>query len=139
MIALGRLLVIIAAAIFAAQPVMACCLTGHSETQIAQVSAEPPCHGDANDAGPNRQTHDQNTSDASDCPGCLDCDSAIMQTQSQDDLTVLASASLDLPIQTLEARFSGFEHRLVVRTTGPPRDPPARLLTPVTLKQRFLT
>lgn len=130
---------ILIVAIFAAQPVMACCLTGHADVSVAEITAEPPCHGDAENGSVQARDGMHNASDPFDCPGCRDCDTAIMEAQVQHDWTVLTSVpSDDVPVIALEKRFPGFEPRLMVLSTGPPRDISFPLLSPVSLKQRLL-
>lgn len=139
MLNLTRLFVLIAAAALLAQPVMACCMAGHGDAHALAVSTDAsPCH----DA---REDMDHVSSDAShpmpssmDCPGCLNCDSALMQAQSADVAVALASTTIDAPISILETRFDGFQHASTVLKTGPPGDTPLPLFTPITLKQRLL-
>lgn len=134
----ARFLAILAVAIVAAQPVMACCLAGHAEAQIAQMSAEPPCHGDTHDAAPGAQTDAHDLANPRDCPGCPDCDRAAIGAQNFDDQAVLATGPSETPAGETATDFAGFEPRRVVLTTGPPRDPPLLHSSPVTLKQRLL-
>lgn len=72
------------------------------------------------------------------CPGCFDCDSAIMQAQTFDEGTVLTASPSEIPIASLTTRFEGFEHNSVVFATGPPGAFSPSWPTPITLKQRLL-
>ena len=139
MLNLSRLLILIAVAIVAARPVMACCLTGHGEPVLAEAATEtPPCHGDTS------STHETNAADedvdraTADCPGCFDCDAAMMQAHTVDDGALLTQLPTEIPLAVLASRFEGFEHKATVFKTGPPGDPPLTTLTPITLKQRLL-
>lgn len=139
MLKLTRLLVLISVALLAARPVMACCLTGHGEPAVSDIQTEaPPCHGEA--SVPHQQTAEKQHTPPlpADCPGCFDCDSAIMQAQTVNNDILLAQPSSEIPLAILEARFVGFEQKAVVLKTGPPGDPPPLLHTPITLKQRLL-
>jgi len=139
MLKLTRLLILVSVAILATQPVMACCLTGHGEPAITEAASEaPPCHGEvpAQHQTSNTGDHDQPT--PADCPGCFDCDSAIMQAQTFDTNILLTQSSNQAPLAIIAARFDGFEYKPVVLKTGPPGDPPPTHYTPITLKQRLL-
>lgn len=139
MLNLTRFLILIAVAVMAARPVMACCLTGHGEPQITQASADmPPCHGEQSAPEHSEQTGDHERPSPADCPGCFDCDAGVMQAQSFDDGTLLVQNSTEIPVAILTARFEGFEHKSIVLKTGPPGDPPRIHTTPITLKQRLL-
>jgi len=134
---LTRLLAILAVALVAAQPVMACCLVGHGAVaqDVAQVS-DPPCHDTGMQMAPADDT--DATRDTDDCPGCYDCDSPLMQAQATDDSTLLSSSSVEISYAVLAAQFPGFAHRPVVFKTGPPGAPQLPLSTPITLKERLL-
>lgn len=119
---------------------MACCLMGHGEADLtAQVETQsPPCHETHSEPRHDVANADHEPASPFECPGCLDCDTAIMQVQSVDGGAVLAQASPEIPIAVLASRFAGFEHKAVVFKTGPPGDPPTTHQTPITLKQRLL-
>ncbi len=139
MLKLTRLLILIAVAAIVAQPVMACCLTGHGEPQITQASADMPlCHGEQTAPEHSEQNSDHERPSPADCPGCIDCDAGVMQAQSFDDGTLLVQTSTEFPVAILTARFEGFGHKSTVLKTGPPGDPPRIHTTPITLKQRLL-
>ena len=77
---LSRLLAILAVALVAAQPVMACCLVGHDAVaQDAALVSDPPCHDSGMQMSP--ADHADAAKDTGDCPGCNDCDSPLMQAQ----------------------------------------------------------
>lgn len=116
-----------AAIIMMAAPVMACCVTGHTETgpisiQIA-VKTTPPCHGTSDDQ--------VNLNDSQNpekyCSSCDDCAvstnynadlSSALSTQSEQNWVALINKSNFLPRQ--EVRLS--------ESTGPP---PRRRFSPV--------
>lgn len=138
MLKLTRFLILIAVALVAARPVMACCLTGHGELAIQDVQAEaPPCHGETlSPQHAARQDHQPSSPMA--CPGCLDCDASLMQAQSVDDSALLTQPPSETPLAVIASRFDGFEHQSIVLKTGPPGDPLSLHETPLTLKQRLL-
>ncbi|MEL7322552.1 MAG: hypothetical protein AAFN03_11215 [Pseudomonadota bacterium] len=139
MLKLTRLLILIAVVLVATQPVMACCLTGHAEPAASHTSVEaPPCHGEASPASHGDTKTDQPSPSPMDCPGCLDCDSAVMQAQSFENGVTLTQLSSETPMAVIASRFEGFGHTETVFKTGPPGDAPAPLSTPITLKQRLL-
>lgn len=134
---LSRLLAILAVALVAAQPVMACCLVGHDAVaQDAALVSDPPCHDSGMQMSP--ADHADAAKDTGDCPGCNDCDSPLMQAQAADDSTLLSSSSAEISDAVLAAQFPGFAHRPVIFKTGPPGAPKLPLSTPITLKQRLL-
>ncbi len=73
-----------------------------------------------------------------DCPGCLDCDSPVMQAEASGDQAPMRSTSAEPPPAVLEARFPGYSQAPIILKTGPPDDPPFVHETPITLKQRQL-
>ncbi len=137
----ARLLALVAMALLAAQPVMACCLAGHAgTTAVAAAPASPPCHDAGMDMGAEANadagaTHGRGPAH---CPGCLDCDSPVMQAQASDGGAILAGTRPDVPLALRAADFPGFATRPVVLKTGPPDAAPRRHETPLTLKQRLL-
>lgn len=138
MLIVSRLITLLAIVLVTAQPVMACCLTGHPAPASAQMSGEPPWHDASEDMSAETGDNRSLAIDTSDCPGCPDCDTATMQAQSLDDLTILASAAPDLPLPVALSKFTGFAPRRIVLNTGPPRKLAIARLSPVTLKQRLL-
>lgn len=143
MLKLTRLMILVAVAFMVARPVMACCITGHNEAPSSVHSAETPSCHDAADSS------EHTSSDTSgempgdmqgpmECPGCFDCDSAIMQAQTFDEGAVLTESLSEIPVALLTARFEGFHHNSTVLTTGPPGHAPPTNSTPITLKQRLL-
>ena len=139
MLKLTRLFMLIAVALAAAQPVMACCLAGHADVVAVQNSTETaPCHGEMSLSGHGKTVEAKHLPSPTECPGCLDCDTAVMQAQSFDSGVLLTKDSQETPLTILSARFDGFEHKITVFTTGPPGDRPVHRPTPITLKQRLL-
>jgi hypothetical protein len=130
-----RLLMILAVAIFAASPVMACCLNNHVEASAETHSVDAtPCHGEAEPTA-SKPISDNNLEG---CPGCAECETAMLQAQTADPSAVLASGQ-ELQLMSLQGdQWTGFNAPLVVRTTGPPHDLSRVPDTPITLKQRFL-
>lgn len=139
MLKLTRLLILIAVALVATQPIMACCLTGHAESAASHTSVEaPPCHGEAPLSTHGDSKTDQQPPAPMDCPGCLDCDSAVMQAQSFETGALLTQLSPEMSLAVITSRFEGFGHTETIFKTGPPGDPPLPISTPITLKQRLL-
>ncbi len=141
--AMVRLLALLAMALLAAQPVMACCLTGHAPVAHAGAGSPPPCHDSmaqmpATPDGQSRDIASGPGADPVDCPGCIDCDSTMMQAQSGGDTAVSPNTPGPVGLAAVETRFPGFEPRLMVRATGPPGRLFIAHTTPVTLKQRLL-
>jgi len=126
---------ILAVAAFAASPVMACCMTGLAQTGEATIEAKAPsCHGNMEAEAATPMSHDT----PADCPGCADCESAMLAAKTADQATMLASAD-DLQLSPVEInRWTGYETPRTLRTTGPPRAPPGLPNTPISLKQRLL-
>jgi hypothetical protein len=136
-----RLFTLAAIALFTAQPLMACCLDGHSAsaTELAQDNTMnchdsampmPASHGSSADPGPNTALDE--------CPGCDDCNHPIMQAQNPGDVLSVFSLVLEIPFATLAAQFPGFAHPPLHTKTGPPGASALPLNTPITLKQRLL-
>lgn len=139
MLKLTRLLILVSVAILAARPVMACCLTGHNAPAALEVQNEtPPCHGEAPDTDEANTINILADRGLSDCPGCSDCDTAMIQTHTADDGALLTQPPTETPVAALAARFVGFELESIVLKTGPPDDPSFFHYTPITLKQRLL-
>lgn len=139
MLKLTRHLLLIAVALLAARPVMACCVVGHGESyQLVSLSAAPPCHESMSHAASVTGHQDSRNQPSTDCSGCPDCQSVVMAAQSVTNGAVLTGASNDHPLAMIASRFVGFEFKPTVLTTGPPnyRPPPAQ--TPIALKQRLL-
>ncbi len=136
---LTRLLILMAVALMAARPVMACCLVGHGQPAVAEIQAQlPPCHDTAPTLPGADEAMVSDLTDRPDCPGCADCDSAVMQAQSASNDAVLTPGPSETPLAVLSVAFPGFDHPPVVFKTGPPADPAPVRLTPITLRQRLL-
>ena len=127
----SRSLILLAAIVLAAKPVVACCLTGHAQSQRSAATAEaPPCHGANTEHAPEEQDGT--------CPGCANCDAGLAHASAAGDAAVaLLVTALDLPPATVGAA-PPFAAPMRVRATGPPRASPPRSHTPVSLKQRLL-
>lgn len=139
MLKLTRLLILIAVALVATQPIMACCLAGHAEPAASHTSVDvPPCHGEAPLSAHGDGKTGQQPPAPMDCPSCLDCDSAVMQAQSFENGALLKQLSPEIPLAVIASRFEGFGHTETIFKTGPPGDPPLPLSTPIILKQRLL-
>lgn len=139
MLNLTRLLMLMAVASLATVPAMACCVTGHVQPAVSQTRVGiPSCHGEQSPSMHGEEDRAQQPISSSDCPGCRDCDIAIVQTQSVIDGALLSQSAPEIPLATLQSQFSGFGYKLVVLKTGPPGTPPATLQTPIALKQRLL-
>lgn len=139
MLNLTRLFILIAVALVATQPVMACCLAGHADAVTVQSPPETlPCHGEMSHSDHGKTDAIYHLPSPTECPGCLDCDTAVTQAQSFDTNVLLTKDSQETSLTALTARFDGFEHKTTVFTTGPPGDPTISRPTPITLKQRLL-
>jgi len=139
MLKLTRLLILIAVALVATLPIMACCLAGHAEPAASHTSVEtPPCHGEAPLSAHGDSETGQQPPAPTDCPGCLDGDSAVMHAQSFENGALLTQVSPEIPLAVIASRFEGFGHAETIFKTGPPGDPPLPRATPITLKQRLL-
>ncbi len=139
MLKLTRLMILVAVAFMAARPVMACCVTGHNEAPSSVHSTEAPsCHDAADSLEHASSDTTGQMQGPVDCPGCFDCDSAIMQAQTFDEGAVLTASASEIPVALLTARFEGFQHTSTVLATGPPGHAPPTRPTPITLKQRLL-
>lgn len=130
-----RLLMILAVAAFAATPIMACCMTGHAQTHAMTIQAEAPhCHDDMQPGAGKPVSGDM----VADCPGCADCEPAMLGARSTDQATLLASAG-QVQLSPVKAdRRTGYDTPRTLQTTGPPRASPRLPTTPVSLKQRLL-
>lgn len=132
---LARLFMILAVAVFAASPVMACCLNHPVEASAETHHTDTlPCHGETETAASEPVSH----TNMADCPGCADCATAMLQAEAADHSEALASVH-DLQLTLIQGdQWTGFEAPRIVRTTGPPHGASVVPDTPITLKQRFL-
>lgn len=139
MLKLTRLLVLIAVALMASRPVMACCFTGHEVSHMAEAAAQAqPCHGDQQEAERRAPAAPSHAATPFDCPGCADCNIAVAKTGVSVPDAVLAAGASEIPFTVLSAQFEAREFTPLALKTGPPGDPPALRATPVSLKQRLL-
>ena len=130
-----RLVMIVAAAFLAAQPVMACPMM-LDDVEVLSVSGSQshPCAemAPAMNHGPEKR------SSPSDCPAGFDCPPMLMQAQAD----AIPAVTIGYPDQvfvavTQEAPVTFLPERSVLKT-GPPAAPDLPPLTPVSLKQRLL-
>ena len=136
MLFLARLLTLLAVLLVAAQPVMACCLTGQTAPPV-EIShdTELPCHGD----GMGMETaSDGGTRSMPGTADCADCDSPVMQAQAFDNAAVLSPSASEIPVALRAVHFPGVAHPPVILQTGPPGAPPFVPVTPLEPKQRLL-
>ena len=131
-----RLLMILAAVLVTAQPVMACPLMLQAATQNSiSETAEHPCHemiaGQHTRSTPDSQSQ-------SDCPAGDDCSPMLMQAQVDATPTATAAEPAQVFAAILAEPPVAFPPERSVYKTGPPPPPDLPLFTPVTLKQRLL-
>ncbi len=130
-----RLFLILVAALVAARPVMACCVTDQAAGGPPDQRAEleiAPCHG------PPAATLGQHDSAVSDeCPDCPDCESAMMQADALAEAASPTGSADDAPAAAPPA-FDAFEVARTLQKTGPPSPAPRPRSTPISLKQRLL-
>lgn len=139
MLCIARLLTFLAVMLVMAQPVMACCLPGNGATHIDMLAnAEPPCHGDGMGMETASDAPTLPMPGAGDCPGCLDCDSPVLQAQVFDNTPVQAPSVSEIPVVLRAVHVRAFAPATVILTTGPPGAPPQVPVTPLELKQRLL-
>lgn len=121
------------AALFAANPVMACCFGGVANVAADDATHSPPCHTAADEfEAPNHSGGQQ---------PCLDCcDSELAAPASDAKLAApLASSEIHArPVLAASFPIALAEPVVSLLKTGPPGDPPRQLQTPLALKQRFL-
>ncbi|GGY48833.1 hypothetical protein [Parvularcula lutaonensis] len=124
-----RILVLVAAIFFAAQPAVACCLEGHADAAVqAAVSAKAPCHGEPAAPQP----------DGDDCPGCADCTVAQAFTNEVLQSAKSAQANMASAIAYGLTSLPPLPAAKIRNLTGPPPKAESFRPTPVTLKQRLL-
>ncbi len=134
-----RLLILIAVALTAARPVMACCLAGHDEAHGAETAVQaPPCHGVPQEGARHVPAAASDPFNPFDCPGCVDCNVAVANADVPVADAVLAAGASEIPFTVLSTPFEAREFTPLALKTGPPGDPPALRSTPVSLKQRLL-
>ena len=144
MLKLTRLIVLIAVALLAARPAMACCASGHDTVPDQEIAAEDTsCQGKGGMAAHTTHAPDEApaepASHTDDCPGCSICTTAMAHAQTFDDARVLVQAQSDAPVAVLAARANDTRFKAVpLKTGGPPGTLPRRHDTPITLKQRLL-
>lgn len=139
MFVVWRLLTLMAIAFVAAQPVMACCITGHAAPAVEMAGMDDlPCHNDDADGTIRADNDHRSMPDADDCPGCPDCNLPVMQGQVSGDTSVLPQPAPEVAIAVVAAQYPGHVPPPLILTTGPPAGQPLAPVTPLTLKQRLL-
>lgn len=123
-----RRIILLAAALFlSAQPVMACCLEGHS----ADVEVTPPCHEVP--AEEPRSPGDPGEA----CPGCADCETALAASELKPSKPLLDSSFAKV-LPSTSAQL-GFQSEVIINgATGPPRVSRSPAESPVSLFQKLL-
>jgi len=97
----------------------------------------PPCHSDRQGA----KQHAPAPSDTANlfgCPGCADCNIAIVQAVSSVADAALAAGASEIPHTALSEQYVTQAFTPLAMKTGPPGATPGLLSTPITLKQRLL-
>lgn len=129
-----RLFMLLAIVVFAASPLMACCLTGHAQTTVSTIQSEAlSCHNSASA----KSTKSISVDIPSDCPGCIDCETTTLTAEAIDHTTVPPLVETQQLI-ILVNRWINHDEPYVLRTAPPPRTPPRLHTTPTSLKQRLL-
>jgi hypothetical protein len=122
-----RIILLAAAVLLSAQPVMACCLQGHS----AAVEVTPPCH-----EMPSEEDRAGNLA-GDDCPGCADCETALVASDVKPSKPLL-DPSFAKAVLYASAQIAEVPEVTLNGATGPPRtslNPPPN---PVSLYQKLL-
>lgn len=137
---LRHIVLMILVALFAANPVMACCLSGHSQvTEVSAVEDTPPCHEIARSAPHSGVSGaDVETQSETLCPGCTGCYSAILTASTAEDGIYLQKIDDTGMILPRQAHLVPASHAVLLRKTGPPGQRVVLAQTPVRLKQRLL-
>jgi hypothetical protein len=128
---LMRSFVVLLAMIAVAGPVLACCQPlPRAETMLHGAEEELSC---ADMPGMGGST----APDENGCDGCPDCaaTAASLETAS---VALKADPSEPAALMPVLAQFPGFQEPAMERKTGPPREGPPRVLTPVHLRDRLL-
>lgn len=125
-----RICLLIAAVFVSAQPVMACCLEGHSAS-TESVQAPPPCH-DQPDASGMELGDDDRT-----CPGCANCNVAFAAGELKVSKPLLESFSVAV-LPGGVAQVSSAPDVSINGATGPPRGSSVPPPSPVSLFQKLL-
>ena len=118
---------------------MACCMEDHAEPIVSRTLVKmPPCHDDQTSSHQGDTTSAQHSPSPSECPGCLDCDPALLNGQLATEGALLAQLMSEIPLAAARSYFAGSKQHSIVFKTGPPGDPVTVPNTPITLKQRLL-
>lgn len=130
-----RLFMLLAIMVFAASPLMACCTSGHAQTAADTIQSEAsPCHNNASA----KSTKPIPADIPSDCPGCIDCESTILQVQTTDQTTVPPLIEVQQQLLIMVGSWIKYDEPYVLHKTAPPPAPPRLHTTPTSLKQRLL-
>lgn len=137
---LRPIVMVILVALFAANPVMACCVVGHSKvTDASAVEDAPPCHEMARSTPHSGVSGtDVETQSETLCPGCTGCDSAVLTASTAEDGIYLQKIDDTGMILPRRAHLVPASHVVLLRKTGPPGQRVVLAQTPVRLKQRLL-
>ncbi|HRI99299.1 MAG TPA: hypothetical protein PKV67_00875 [Hyphomonas sp.] len=128
-----------ASAFMAAQPVMACCITGHAAPAVEMAGMDGlPCHNDDADGTIRANNDHRSMPHADNCSGCPDCNLPVMQGQVSGDTSVPPQPAPEVALAVLAAQYPGYVPPPLILTTGPPAGPPLAPVTLLTLKQRLL-
>lgn len=121
-------IILLAAAIFlSAQPVMACCLLGHSEA----VEVTPPCHEmPSEEDGTGSLPGDV-------CPGCSDCETVLAASDLKPSKPLL-DPSFAKAVLHASAQIAEVPDVTLNGATGPPRTSLNPDQNPVSLYQKLL-
>lgn len=141
---LARLLIVIAATIFAANPVLACCADGignHSSKTSQATQLAAPCHDvserDVDSGGTAEQSPSVISLGHLDCGGCADCSEF---AASPDASKAFASTKFSAHDEIAVAAKLGWRPQSspqIVRGTRPPPRPGATWRTPITSKDQI--
>lgn len=126
-----RSFVVFLAMIAVAGPVLACCQPLPRADQVLAGAMEELSCADMPGMGGSA------VPDENGCNGCPDCEAT---AASLETASVALKADLSEPaaLIPLLAQFPGFQEPAVERKTGPPRQGPPQVLTPLRLRDRLL-
>lgn len=144
MMSIARLLSVFAMIAMISAPAMACCITGHADTEHVDIGAHhdsaamsdaDSCHDHM--AGMQADQTPAAPSDP-DCTGCIDCEATLASADEVVQPAPFSGAQTTDLVTTLTARFSGFDTPRLVLTTGPPIVDLVAQPTPFELRQILL-
>ena len=130
-----RIMMIVAAAFLAAQPVMACpMMVGDGASAAVSDNQMHHCA----EMAPNTTQEPEKSSSSSDCPAGFDCPPMAMQAQADTTPTLTVAAADQVFAAVAQEASLSFPPERRAFTTGPPATPDLPPLTPISLKQRLL-